>query len=123
MVEAKHSAGAEDSHGMHYVGVATGFVIAAKGGPVLCHAGDTAVFGDMKLIGELYHPEIAMLPIGGYYTMGPKEAAMAARLLGVTSVLPLHWGTFPVLKGTPEDLAAELGNAVKVLHLRPGEEI
>ena len=77
----------------------------------------------MKLIGELYHPEIAMLPIGGYYTMGPKEAAMAARLLGVTSVLPLHWGTFPVLKGTPEDLAAELGNAVKVLHLRPGEEI
>ena len=75
MVEAKHSAGAQDEQGTHYVGVATGFVLTVSGGPVLYHAGDTAVFGDMKLIAELYHPEVAMLPIGGHYTMGPKEAA------------------------------------------------
>jgi L-ascorbate metabolism protein UlaG (beta-lactamase superfamily) len=126
MVEAKHSAGVQDENGMHctyYTGVAAGYVMAIEGGPVLYHAGDTSVFGDMKLIGDLYHPEIGMLPIGGYYTMGPREAAVAARLLGVTSVLPLHWGTFPVLKGTPEDLAAELGDTVKVRRVKPGETI
>ena len=72
MVEAKHSAAAQDEHGTHYVGVATGFVLSITDGPVLYHAGDTTVFGDMKLIAELYHPEVAMLPIGGHYTMGPR---------------------------------------------------
>ena len=71
MVEAKHSAGAADEKGTHYSGVATGFVLAIAGGPVLYHAGDTSVFGDMQLIRELYQPRIVMLPIGGYYTMGP----------------------------------------------------
>ena len=82
MVEAKHSAGAQDEQGTHYVGVAAGYVLTIADGPVLYHAGDTAVFGDMKLIRELYQPEMAMLPIGGHFTMGPKEAALAASLSG-----------------------------------------
>ena len=123
MVEAKHSAAAQDEHGTHYVGVATGFVLAVTGGPVLYHAGDTAVFGDMKLIGELYRPEVAMLPIGGHYTMGPKEAALAVRLLGTKTILPLHFGTFPPLKGTPEELAALVDADVQVVRWQPGEAV
>ena len=72
MVDARHSSGAQDEKGTHYVGVAAGFVISIGGGPVLYHAGDTSVFGDMKLIHELYNPTVAMLPIGGFYTMDPK---------------------------------------------------
>ncbi len=98
MVEARHSAGAQDEQGTHYVGVAAGYVLTIADGPVLYHAGDTAVFGDMKLIRELYHPEVAMLPIGGHFTMGPKEAALAASYLAPVIVLPLHFGTFPPLK-------------------------
>jgi L-ascorbate metabolism protein UlaG (beta-lactamase superfamily) len=122
MVEAKHSAAASDDQGTHYVGVATGFVLAVGGGPVLYHAGDTAVFGDMQLIRELYQPRIAMLPIGGYYTMGPQQAALACRLLAPETILPIHFGTFPPLKGTPEELAALVGPGVKVVHWKPGEE-
>jgi L-ascorbate metabolism protein UlaG (beta-lactamase superfamily) len=122
MVEAKHSAGATDDTGTHYVGVATGFVLADAGGPVLYHAGDTAVFGDMQLIRELYQPRVAMLPIGGYYTMGPREAALACRLLAPEVVLPIHFGTFPPLKGTPGELAALVGPSVKVVNWKPGEE-
>ncbi len=122
MVEAKHSAAATDDKGTHYVGVATGFVLAVAGGPVLYHAGDTAVFGDMQLIRELYQPRVAMLPIGGYYTMGPQEAALACRLLAPEIVLPIHFGTFPPLKGTPEELAALAGPSVQVVHWKPGEE-
>jgi L-ascorbate metabolism protein UlaG (beta-lactamase superfamily) len=106
MVEAKHSAAAQDEHGMHEVGVAAGFVLTVADGPVLYHSGDTAVFGDMQLIRELYGPKVVMLPIGGHYTMGPKEAAMAVRFLAPEVVLPLHFGTFPPLTGTPQDLAA-----------------
>ena len=73
MVEAKHSSGAQDEHGTHYVGVAAGYVLTIADGPVLYHAGDTAVFGDMKLIRELYRPEVAMLPIGGHFTMGRRK--------------------------------------------------
>jgi L-ascorbate metabolism protein UlaG (beta-lactamase superfamily) len=101
--------------------VAAGFVLAISDGPVLYHAGDTAVFGDMKLIGDLYHPEVAMLPIGGHFTMGPKEAALATRLLGSKIILPLHYGTFPPLKGTPEELAAQVEAGVQVMRLEPGE--
>jgi L-ascorbate metabolism protein UlaG (beta-lactamase superfamily) len=121
MVEARHSAGAQDEHGTHYAGVAAGFVLTIADGPVLYHAGDTAVFGDMKLIGELYRPEVAMLPIGGYYTMGPREAAMAAQLLKPRIVLPLHYGTFPPLKGTPDELAALVDSSVQVVRVIPGE--
>src|SRR5580658_8419835 len=95
MVDAKHSSGAQDEDGTHYVGVAAGFVLEVAGGPVLYHAGDTCVFGDMQLIRELYRPQVAMLPIGGFYTMGPKQAALACRLLEPETVMPIHWGTFP----------------------------
>jgi L-ascorbate metabolism protein UlaG (beta-lactamase superfamily) len=124
MVEAKHSAAAQDEQGTHYVGVAAGYVLTIADGPVLYHSGDTNVFGDMKLIAELYHPEVAMVPIGGYYTMGPKEAALAVRFLKPKMVLPLHYGTFPPLKGTPEELAALIeDSAVEVVNWTPGKAI
>jgi L-ascorbate metabolism protein UlaG (beta-lactamase superfamily) len=121
MVDARHSAGAQDEQGTHYTGVAAGFVLTVADGPVLYHAGDTAVFGDMELIRELYQPSIAMLPIGGHYTMGPKEAALAVRFIAPKVVLPIHFGTFPPLKGTPEQLAALVGPDVKVVSWKPGE--
>jgi L-ascorbate metabolism protein UlaG (beta-lactamase superfamily) len=121
MVDAKHSSSAQDEQGTHYVGVAAGFVLAVAQGPVLYHAGDTAVFGDMKLIAELYRPQVAMLPIGGHYTMGPREAALAVRLLGAKTILPLHFGTFPPLKGTPQQLAALVDPGVEVVCWSPGE--
>jgi len=123
MVEAKHSSGAQDNQGTHYVGVAAGYVLTVANGPVLYHAGDTHVFGDMRLIGELYHPEVAMLPIGGYYTMGPIEAAHAVGFLGAGTILPLHFGTFPPLKGTPEELSALVDKSVKVIQWKPGDVI
>ncbi|HEU5352288.1 MAG TPA: metal-dependent hydrolase [Terracidiphilus sp.] len=123
MVEARHSAGAQDENGVHYVGVAAGFVLTIADGPVLYHAGDTTVFGDMKLIAELYHPEVAMLPIGGHFTMGPKEAALAARMLTPQIVLPLHFGTFPPLTGTPQALAEILGGSPEVVAWKPGDTI
>jgi L-ascorbate metabolism protein UlaG (beta-lactamase superfamily) len=121
MVEAKHSAAAQDEKGTHYAGVATGFVLTIEGGPVLYHSGDTAVFGDMKLIHDLYEPTVVMLPIGGHYTMGPKEAALAVRLLAPQVVLPLHFGTFPALIGTPRDLVALVDAGVKVVDWNPGD--
>ena len=123
MVESTHSAAAQDEQGTHYVGVATGFVLSVAGGPVLYHAGDTGVFGDMRLIAQLYHPEIAMLPIGGFYTMGPKEAALAVELLGSKIVLPIHFGTFPPLIGTPKELAELVGSGVEVRAWVPGETV
>ena len=123
MVDAKHSSGVQDSRGTHYAGVAAGYVIRRESGPVLYHAGDTTVFGDMRLIGELYRPEVAMLPIGGYYTMGPKEAAVAARYLGAKTILPLHWGTFPVLTGTPQELASQVDGGIHVVQWAPGDVI
>jgi L-ascorbate metabolism protein UlaG (beta-lactamase superfamily) len=123
MVEAKHSSAAQDEQGDHYVGVAAGYVLTIADGPVLYHAGDTAVFGDMKLIGELYRPEVAMLPIGGHFTMGPKEAALAVRLLGAATILPIHFGTIPQLRGAPEELAALVDSNVEVVRWTPGESV
>jgi L-ascorbate metabolism protein UlaG (beta-lactamase superfamily) len=123
MVEATHSAAAQDDEGTHYVGVATGFVLSILNGPVIYHSGDTNVFGDMKLIAQLYQPEIAMLPIGGYYTMGPKEAALAVRLIEPKMVLPLHFGTFAPLKGTPEQLVELIDESIQVVRCAPGETI
>lgn len=122
MVEARHSAGAQDEKGTHYVGVAAGYVLHIEGGQTLYHAGDTNVFGDMKLIGDLYRPKVAMLPIGGHFTMGPKEAALAVNLLQPQVVLPIHFGTFPVLTGTPEDLAGQVPPNVEVVRWSPGDE-
>jgi L-ascorbate metabolism protein UlaG (beta-lactamase superfamily) len=121
MVDAKHSSGAQDKKGTHYVGIAAGYVITAPGGPVIYHAGDTNVFGDMRLIGELYEPEIALLPIGGHFTMSPKEAALAVRFVGAKTILPIHFGTFPPLTGTPADLAALVGSGVRVVQWNPGD--
>ncbi|MGB9631409.1 MAG: metal-dependent hydrolase [Candidatus Methanodesulfokora sp.] len=105
------------------LGSPVGFVVKA-GGISVYHAGDTGLFYDMKLIGELYRPDLALLPIGGHFTMDPREAAKAVELLGVDRVVPMHYGTFPVLYGKPEDLKRELrerGIKAEVIQLEPGE--
>lgn len=124
MTEARHSSGITDGDKTVYGGNPAGFVIAVENGPVLYHAGDTTVFSDMQLIRDLYHPELAMLPIGDHYTMGPKAAAVAAKFLGAKTVLPIHFGTFPALVGTPAQLEKELaGTGVTVIHTDPGKTI
>ena len=110
MVHADHSAGDWHPGGETtlYLGDPVGFVVEVENGFRFYFAGDTAVFGDMRLIGELWQPELAILPIGGHFTMGPREAALAAELLGVRHVIPIHYGTFPILAGTPEQLREAL---------------
>jgi L-ascorbate metabolism protein UlaG (beta-lactamase superfamily) len=122
MTTALHSGSLSTGEGIVYLGGASGFVIRAADTPTLYFAGDTGLFGDMKVIGEVYRPEIAFLPIGDHCTMGPDTAALAARWLGVRQVVPMHWGTFPTLTGTPAALREHLsGSGVDVLELRPGE--
>jgi L-ascorbate metabolism protein UlaG (beta-lactamase superfamily) len=129
MTRADHSAGDwnDPATTTLYLGEPAGFVIEMENGFRVYHAGDTDVFGDMALIGELWRPDIALLPIGGHYTMGPPGAARAIELLGVKHVLPIHYGTFPVLAGTPDQLRAALaerGLADVTIHaLRPGESL
>jgi L-ascorbate metabolism protein UlaG (beta-lactamase superfamily) len=123
MVEAKHSSSLEEGGTSIYLGVAAGLVLTIEDGPVLYHAGDTSVFRDMELIRELYAPDVAMLPIGGHYTMGPREAAVAIRYLTPKLVLPLHWGTFPALTGTPEQLAQLVYEPESVALVAPGEAL
>lgn len=110
MTHADHSSG--DIYGTAetplYLGEPVGVVLELENGYRIFHAGDTALFGDLRLIGELYRPQLAMLPIGGHFTMGPSEAAIAVEWLGVKDVLPLHFGTFPILAGTPDELRREL---------------
>ena len=102
-------------------GEPAGWVLAFPGGPTLYHAGDTMLFGDMALVRELWAPDIAFLPIGGHFTMDPAQAARAARLLGSKTVVPIHFGTFPILAGTPAELAAALeGSGIEVAALEPG---
>ncbi len=104
------------------LGGAAGFVLRAPNMPTIYFAGDTGLFGDMKMIAEVYQPQIAFLPIGDHYTMGPDTAAIAARWLGVRQVVPMHWGTFPLLTGTPQALQEHLkGTSIEVLVLKPGE--
>jgi L-ascorbate metabolism protein UlaG (beta-lactamase superfamily) len=125
VVEALHSGGyGQDKSGPKYSGPALGFVIEIAKGPTIYHAGDTDVFSGMSLIAERYHPTIAMLPIGGHFTMDPAGAALAAKLLKVKTVIPMHFGTFPALAGTPDELRAALKKdkvAAKVIELKPGE--
>jgi L-ascorbate metabolism protein UlaG (beta-lactamase superfamily) len=124
MTEALHSSSIEDGGQTIYAGNPAGFVIAIDNGPVLYHAGDTAAFSDMQLIRDLHHPGLVMLPIGDHYTMGPKGAAVAAKFLGAKTVLPIHFGTFPPLVGTPAALEKELaGTGVSVIHTDPGKTI
>jgi L-ascorbate metabolism protein UlaG (beta-lactamase superfamily) len=125
MVNALHSCGIQDGDKIIYGGEACGYIIRLPGSFTVYHSGDTAVFGDMKIIGELYAPDLAMLPIGDHFTMGPREAALAIRLLGVRHVVPMHFGTFPVLTGEPESLR-ELTkdiNGLEIHALKPGETL
>ena len=103
MVHADHSAGDWHPGGETtlYLGEPVGFIVEVENGFRFYFAGDTALFGDMRLIRELYRPELAFLPIGGHFTMGPRDAAMAVELLGVKHVIPIHYGTYPKLAGTP----------------------
>ncbi|MEO6867731.1 MAG: metal-dependent hydrolase [Gaiellales bacterium] len=120
MTDAKHSSSDNDGR---YLGEPAGLIVELPNGYRIYHAGDTCVFGDMALIAELYAPDLALLPIGGHYTMDPFQAAKAVELLAVKEVLGMHYGTFPVLTGTPtmlrEQIGAQLG--VTVHELQPGE--
>lgn len=121
MVPAIHSSSVEDDGEVVYTGVATGFVVKFEDGQTIYFAGDTSIFGDMRLIGEMYEPDIAFLPIGDLYTMGPEQAAKASEMLGVRQIVPMHYGTFPALTGTPAQLRERVGSRVQVLELKPGE--
>ncbi len=122
MTQAIHSSWMESEGQGFYSGVAAGFVISLDGVSVY-HAGDTALFSDMKLIGELYHPDVALLPIGGRFTMGPEEAMMAAQFVGAPLVVPMHYGTWPVIEQDPVAFkdAIERTTDIRVLVLTPGE--
>jgi L-ascorbate metabolism protein UlaG (beta-lactamase superfamily) len=126
MVRAEHSGG-EVREGDHpvYLGEPTGWIVEVENGFRFLFAGDTDVFSDMGLIGERYRPQLAFLPIGGHFTMDPRGAAMAAQYLGVSDIVPMHYGTFPILAGTPtqlrEELAARGMSGVTVHELRPGQ--
>jgi L-ascorbate metabolism protein UlaG (beta-lactamase superfamily) len=119
LTHAFHSSAAPDGT---YAGEPAGVVIELENGFCLYHAGDTCVFGDMQLIGRIYRPDVAILPIGDWYTMGPREAAVAVELLDVRRCIPCHWGTFPLLTGTPAQLR-ELAPDVEILDLEPGQTV
>lgn len=119
MVHAVHSCGIQDGDQIIYGGEASGYVLRFEDGRTAYFSGDTNVFSDMALIEELYHPELAFLPIGGLFTMAPYEAALALKLLKVKKIIPMHFGTFPALTGTPAQLR-ELAGAVEVWELEPG---
>jgi len=123
MVPAGHTSSIDDGNGgIIYLGESNGYVITLENGFRIYHAGDTCVFGDMALIGRLYSPDLAILPIGDHFTMGPFEAAEAIRLLGVKRVVPTHFGTFGLLTGTPEALRDEAADVsgLEVLDVQPG---
>jgi L-ascorbate metabolism protein UlaG (beta-lactamase superfamily) len=122
-VRADHTSGFLAGDHPAYGGVASGFVVRSDDGWSFYHAGDTALFGDMALIGELYRPGLAFLPIGDHFTMDPEQAARACELLAVRRVVPIHWGTFPPLVGRPADLERALAArqvATEVVTLSPG---
>jgi L-ascorbate metabolism protein UlaG (beta-lactamase superfamily) len=104
MVDAKHSADIDVGTDVFAGGEAAGYVIRLENGFAVYHAGDTSVFGDMKLVRLLFKPDVAILPIGGLYTMDPRAAALACQMLGPKYIVGMHYGTFPVLTGTPSEL-------------------
>jgi len=119
LTHAFHSGSTPDGQ---YGGEPTGIVLELEDGTKVYFAGDTCVFGDMQLIGRIYQPDVAVLPIGGHYTMDPKEAAVALELLGTKRCIPSHYGTFPVLKGTPQQLK-QLAPDVDIAEIEPGDSI
>ena len=122
MVHAEHSCGIDDGGQIVYGGEACGYVMEFENGVKIYHAGDTCVFGDMQIIHELYAPEIVMLPIGDHFTMSPREAAYACRLLKPKTIIPMHFGTFPLLTGTPGELKKLVKDA-EVVEMKPGQTI
>ena len=118
LTQAFHSDSAPDGS---YVGCA-GIVVGLENGTTVYFAGDTCVFSDMQLIGRIYQPDVAVLPIGGHFTMDPREAAVACELLAAKRVVPCHWGTFPLLKGTPDELR-KLAPGVDVVSVEPGGSV
>ncbi len=121
MVPAQHSSSFPGEGAPIYLGEPVGYVLRFEDGTCVYHTGDTCVFGDMRIVGELYRPDVAVLPIGGFYTMDPYQAAYAARLIGASRVIPGHHGTFPLLTGTPDQLRTELGaTEIEVIALDPG---
>jgi L-ascorbate metabolism protein UlaG (beta-lactamase superfamily) len=129
MVRADHSGGDlyAGAEAPIYLGEPTGLIVEMENGLKVYFAGDTDAFGDMRLIGERFRPDVAMLPIGGHFTMDPRGAALATELLGVKHVIPMHYGTFPILAGTPDQLRQELGSRglsdVEVHDAEPGGTI
>jgi L-ascorbate metabolism protein UlaG (beta-lactamase superfamily) len=126
MTHAVHSSSFDGGDGRPYGGDAAGFVVTLENGAAIYFAGDTGPMMDMQLIGDLYRPEIAVLPIGDLYTMGPREAAYGMKLLRSRWVIPCHYGTFPALTGTPELLRQELekqGVEAEVIAPKPGETV
>jgi L-ascorbate metabolism protein UlaG (beta-lactamase superfamily) len=127
LTHALHSSSFPVNNQSLYLGEAAGLVVQLENGLKLYHAGDTTVFSDMQLIQELYEPDVALLPIGDHYTMGPREAAVAVRLLGVKRVIPMHFGTFPLLKGTVPAFREELQRRglgdVEVIEMKPGQTL
>jgi L-ascorbate metabolism protein UlaG (beta-lactamase superfamily) len=119
LTHAFHSSSSEEGD---YLGEAAGLVIELDDGKKVYFAGDTCVFGDMQLIGRIYEPDIAVLPIGDYFTMGPREAAVALELLGNPRCVPCHYGTFPMLTGTPDELRKLAPQAI-VESLEPGGSV
>jgi L-ascorbate metabolism protein UlaG (beta-lactamase superfamily) len=121
MVHADHSCGIQDGDQVVYGGEACGYVVEFPGGLKIYHAGDSNVFGDMAIIRDLYAPQVVMLPIGDRFTMSPREAAYAVKLLKPKSVIPMHFGTFPLLTGTPGELQKLVD--VEVVEMKPGNTL
>jgi L-ascorbate metabolism protein UlaG (beta-lactamase superfamily) len=120
LTDAKHSSSTFVNGTLVYLGEPAGLVVEVENGTKIYFAGDTCVFGDMALIGRIYQPDIAVLPIGGHFTMDPREAAVAVELLGVTRSIPCHYGTFPLLAGTPEEWREQLTTECEILAPEPG---
>ncbi len=121
MVPALHSAGITESNFTHCGGLPAGFIIEMDGKKVY-HAGDTGLFGDMKIIGEIYNIDVALLPVGGLFTMDPKLATIAAKWLKPKYVIPMHYNTWPPIQQEPEEMREELEkNGIKLVVLNPGE--
>jgi L-ascorbate metabolism protein UlaG (beta-lactamase superfamily) len=123
LTDANHSSSVFENGTFTYLGESCGVVLRQDEGPSVYIAGDTNVFGDMALIGRLYSPDVAVLPIGDHFTMGPEEAAVAAELLGAGRIVPSHYGTFPLLSGTPDALRPLLPPGVELLAPSPGETL
>jgi L-ascorbate metabolism protein UlaG (beta-lactamase superfamily) len=120
LTTGNHSSSAPDGT---YAGESCGFVIEIPDGPTVYVSGDTNVFGDRSLISRISRPDVAVIPIGDHFTMGPREAAVAAELIGAPQIVPSHYGTFPLLTGTPTALRPLLPDDVELLEPAPGETL